>query len=201
MGIAANLIFVAISACLYSIPFGVRGVFMAFPAAQILTLIICWAIHARRSKRALPLSKDCLAVDNSFHKYPGDIISYPLETMEDCTLVSEQVVLFCRGHKIDSKKGFLAGVCVEELATNAIGHGLRNQKGLKSADIRVVIDGGDVIIRLRDSGSAFNLKSFANQIKYDDNSEGGTGIRILLNSAKEVSYYRTYGMNTTIIKV
>ena len=78
---------------------------------------------------------------------------------------------------------------------------MQNHNGIKTADIRVVIDGGDVIIRLRDGGSAFNLKNYAERLEKDDNPEAGIGIRIMLASAKSVSYYRTYGMNTTIIKV
>lgn len=249
LGTAANLIFLALTACVYSIAFSVKGVFMAFPTAQILTLVLSWLIHRRRSGKAFPSAKDYLDLDDSFQTGPGDVISYPLETIEDCTLASEQVVLFCRGHKIDARKGFLAGVCVEELSTNAIEHGLKDQKGLKSADIRVVIDGGDVIIRLRDSGSAFDLKRFADRLgdggrvgdadgavdndsaadgdrakdvdrledadrleddarleaadrlEDDDRLGKGIGIRILLNSTKKISYYRTYGMNTTIIRV
>ena len=165
MGISANLIILATTAALYAIPFGARGVFMAFSTAQILTLFISWLVHRKRSGRGFPSASSFLEVDESFYTKPGDVISYPLETIEDCTLASEQVVLFCRGHKIEDRKGFLAGLCVEELATNALEHGLKDHRGIKTADIRVVIDGEDVIIRLRDGGSAFNLKRFAERLK------------------------------------
>lgn len=201
MGIAANLGLLTIAALLFIIPFGVRGVFMAFPTAQILTLLISWLVHRKRSGKAFPASHDYLEVDGSFYTKPGDIISYPLETVEDCVLASQQVVLFCRGHKIGNRKDFLSKICVEELTTNAIEHGIKNHKGIKTADIRVVIDGEDVIIRLRDSAPAFNLKHFADRLKEEDNLEAGIGIKIIVTSAKSVSYYRTYGMNTTIIRV
>ena len=201
MGIASNLIILTIAALLYVVPFGVRGVFMAFSTAPILTLLISWIIHRKRSGKAFPDGSDYLEVDDSFYTKPGDVISYPLETIEDCALASEQVILFCRGHKIEDRKGFLAGVCVEELTTNAIEHGIKPHRGMKTADIRAVIDGGDVIIRLRDGGCAFNLKDFAKRLEKDDNLEAGIGIKIMLTSAKSVSYYRTYGMNTTIIKI
>ena len=201
MGITANLIILAAAAALYAIPFGARGVFMAFSTAQILTLFISWLVHRKRSGRIFPSASSYLEVDESFYTKPGDVISYPLETIEDCTLASEQVVLFCRGHKIVDRKGFLASLCVEELATNALEHGLKEHRGIKTADIRVVIDGEDVIIRLRDGGPAFNLKRFAEHLEEEGDTETGTGIRILLHAAKSVSYYRTYGMNTTIMKI
>lgn len=92
-------------------------------------------------------------------------------------------------------------ICAEELTTSAIERRTKNQKGIKTADIRVVIDGNDVIIRLRDSGPAFNLKHFADRQEEEDNLEAGIGIKIIVTSAKSVSYYRTYGMNTTIIRI
>ena len=201
MGIASNLVILTIAALLYVVPFGVRGVFMAFSTAPILTLLVSLVIHSKRSGKAFPAGDDYLELDDSFYTKPGDVISYPLESIEDCALASEQVVLFCRGHKIEDRKCFLAGVCFEELTTNSIEHGIKNSKGIKTADIRVVIDSGDVIIRLRDGGRAFNLKNFAERMERDDNLESGIGIKIIMNSVKNVSYYRTYGMNTTIIKI
>lgn len=201
MGIASNLVILTIAALLYVVPFGVRGVFMAFSTAPILTLLVSLVIHRKRSGKAFPAVDDYLELDDSFYTKPGDVISYPLESIEDCALASEQVVLFCRGHKIEDRKCFLAGVCFEELTTNSIEHGIKTSKGIKTADIRVVIDSGDVIIRLRDGGRAFNLKNFAERMDRDDNLESGIGIKIIMNSVKNVSYYRTYGMNTTIIKI
>jgi hypothetical protein len=174
---------------------------MAFSTAPILTLLVSLVIHRKRSGKAFPAVDDYLELDDSFYTKPGDVISYPLESIEDCALASEQVVLFCRGHKIEDRKCFLAGVCFEELTTNSIEHGIKTSKGIKTADIRVVIDSGDVIIRLRDGGRAFNLKNFAERMERDDNLESGIGIKIIMNSVKNVSYYRTYGMNTTIIKI
>lgn len=201
MGIASNLVILTVAALVYVVPFGVRGVFMAFSTAPILTLLASLVIHRKRSGKAFPAVDDYLELDDSFYTKPGDVISYPLESIEDCALASEQVVLFCRGHKIEDRKCFLAGVCFEELTTNSIEHGIKTSKGIKTADIRVVIDSGDVIIRLRDGGRAFNLKNFAERMDRDDNLESGIGIKIIMNSVKNVSYYRTYGMNTTIIKI
>ena len=140
-------------------------------------------------------------MDESFFVRPGDVIDYPILTKEDCALASEQIVLFCRGHKLDEKKCFLAGLCAEELTTNAIKHGTSLRQAIRSVDIRVVIDGEDVIIRTRDNGRPFNLKRFSERLAEEDKLEKGTGIRILINAAKNVSYYRTCGINTTIITV
>ena len=199
MGIASNLIFLIIGAFLLAVPFGVRGVFMAFPLSQAITLFVSWIIHIKKTGRAFPPVTDYLEVDDSFYLGPGDVISYPIETIEDCALASEQIVLFCRGHKMDARKGILAGLCMEEITTNVIEHGMRPKKGLQTMDIRVAIDNQDIIICVRDGGAAFNLKAFADRLAKEDVQQSGIGLRILLNSAKSISYYRTYGMNTTIL--
>lgn len=201
-GIASNLVFLVAGACLLAPLFGVRGVFLAFPASQLVTLICAWLKHSLRTKKRLPSRVDYLEVDESFFASPGDVISYPIETRDDCVIASEQVVLFCKGHKLDARKGYLAGLCMEELSMNVIEHGITHQQIIKTADIRVVIDNQDVIIRVRDGGRPFNLKSFADQLSKEmSDPSSGIGLKILLSSAKSVSYYRTFGMNTTIIRV
>ena len=201
VGAASNLVFLVAGACLLTPVFGVKGVFLGFPVSQLATLTVIWLSHMKRIKKIIPSGSDYLEIDKSFDISPADVISYPVSKIEDCVLASEQVVLFCRGHKLDERKGMLAGLCTEELTTNVFRHGIRPRQVIRNADIRIVIDDQDVIIRVRDGGAAFNLKRFADRLSGEDDALSGTGIKILLNAAKDISYYRTYGMNTTIVRV
>ena len=201
MGIFANLLFPVAGAGLLALLFGVRGAFLAFPAAQILVLLVSWISHRKQTGKAFPPARAYLEVDDSFHVSPGDVISYPVETKEDCALASEQLMLFCRGHRLEERTGFLAGLCLEELTTNVIEHGLTPRQAIRTADVRIVIDGRDVILRVRDRGAAFNLKRFADRLLETERAPSAPGLRILLHSAKSVSYYRTYGLNTTILRI
>ena len=65
----------------------------------------------------------------------------------------------------------------------------------------LTFDGRDVIIRVRDRGVAFNLKRFAERLSEEDQAPSAAGLRILLHSAKSVSYFRTCGVNTTILRL
>ena len=145
---------------------------------------------------------------------------------------------------MDEKKGYIAGLCAEELAMNALeamgamgamegmaglragerpdgpldtragerpGKRLGSRAGdwhvAEPVDIRVVIDEGDVIVRVRNAGPAFNPESFGEYATDGEHSPDGehseksARIRILANAPKNVSYYRTYGMSTTIVTV
>lgn len=201
LGITANLIVLAIAAVLLVIPFGVRGVFMAFSTSQIVTLLASNVVLRKRIWKGLSSESEFSQAKDSLYVKPQNVISYPLETTEDCSLASEQVMLFCRGHGLDERKGLLAGLCVEELTTNVIEHGIKPHQDIEAADLRVVIDGETVIIRLRDDGEEFNLKTLVDRMRLQEETKAGTGIKLLLSSAESVSYYRIYGMNTTIIKV
>ena len=178
-----------------------RGAFLAFPVSSALTLLLSWGLHARQTGKALPAGSDYLELDKRFFVPPGDIISYPIATAEDCSLAAEQVTLFCRGHRLEERKALLAGLCTEELCSNVIEHGLNARRAYKAADLRVVLDSGDVILRMRDGGPAFNLKDYAERLEKPVAPPDGIGLRILLGEAKELSYYRSYGMNTTIMRI
>jgi len=165
----------------------------ALPAGALLV--------RKGTKKGYVMRPDFMELDGSFYPGPGDVIAYPVRRADDCALAAEQVSLFCRGHKMDERKAFPAGLCVEELTTNVFRHGLRPGSAVKTLDLRVVADGEDVVIRLRDGGAAFSLKRFADRLSEEKDPNAGNGIRILLNAAKSINYYRTYGMNTTIIRV
>jgi hypothetical protein len=189
------------AALILSLLFGVYGVFAAFPVSKFLILIDIWLTHSARTKKVKPSLSDFIEADESFFAEPGDIISYPLESKEDCALLSEQIMMFCHGHKLDERKGYLAGLCAEEMSARVFEQEMNSSDTPQNADIRVVIDEGDVIIRLRDNGSPFNLKQFEDRLEKEKDPETETGIRILIASAKQISYYRSFGMNTTIITI
>lgn len=202
MAVANNFAALALLAGILTPLFGVRGVFLSFPCAPLSVLMISWLLHWKKTGRITPSESDYLEVGDSFYAMPGDVISYPVRTKEECMLASEQVILFCRGHKMTERTGYLAGLCMEEVTINLFEHGMSQSSVIWSADIRVVIDGEHVIIRLRDNGRAFNLKMLTDRLMEEEiNPESKTDLRILMGAAKDVAYYRTYGMNTTIIRV
>lgn len=212
MGLCSDLIVLGAVACLLVLPAGVHGVFIAFPVTQIIILAISWGAHCKRAKKWLPPGRDYLEVEDSFFVQPGDVISYPIRTVRECILTRDQIMLFCRGHKLDEKKGYIAGLCAEELAMNALealeamegsrmGERTGDLRVAEPVDIRVVIDEGDVIVRVRNAGPAFNPESFGEYATDGEHSEKSARIRILANAPKNVSYYRTYGMSTTIVTV
>ncbi len=194
----ANLIILLAAAMILSVPFGIYGIFAAFPVSKLVMLLIIWLIHVKRTKTLFPSAECYMELDDSFHPSVGDIIAYPFGTFKDCQIASEQVRLFCKGHKLKEKEAYLSSLCMEEITTNIIKHGLRSKRG--TAEIRVTIYANNMIIRVRDNGIAFNISNFAKLLAAEEPFVN-IGMKILCGTADDISYYRIYGMNTTIIKL
>ena len=91
------------------------------------------------TKKAFPTARGYLALPDTFNPDPGNIISLDIRDIEDVSLVSEQIQLFCKGHKADDGIGMKAAICFEELAMNIIKFGFPNCKRTPHIDFRLVL--------------------------------------------------------------
>ena len=201
MEIQANLVSLIVCAFLLSIPFGIYGIFSAYPISQLIVFLTFVGRGVIRTKKLPPTRQDYLELDSLFYKGPGDEIAYPIETLDHCTLASEQVYLFCKGHGLDKRKAFHASLCIEEVTTNIIEHGFVNENRANRAEIRVTLNKGTLIIRVRDNGREFDLSKLARILMDDSAPYSNIGIKLICKSAKDIHYYRIWGMNTTILEI
>lgn len=200
--LGAYLVSLLSVAALLSIPFDVYGVFAAFAVSQAITLLVLWIVMRKRSNRAQRTATgDLFRMDDSFYPKPYDVISYPIRTMEHCTLASEQVNLFCKGHGLERKQALYAGISVEEILTNIIKHVPASKADTDAAEIRVTINGDDLILRIRDNTTAFNLSALAKLQQDTSDPSANLGLKLICKTAKDIRYYSTLGVNTAIIIV
>ena len=199
--LASNFISPLVCAFLLSIPFGIYGIYAAFPVSQIIVLAVIILINAKKTKRFRLTMKEYLHLDESLFHKPGDIITYRFETPEHCSLASEQTVMFCRGHKMDTRRAMQAGLCVEEITTNILEHGFVKKGKHNNAEIRITISDGVLIIRVRDNGAEFDISAMARIVSDSKDPSHNIGTKLICKSAKDISYYHIWGMNTTILKV
>ncbi len=64
-------------------------------------------------------------------------------------------------------------------------------------DIRVTIEDEKAVICIKDSGTPFDMK----KAKEDHTKKIGFGLKLIHAMADEISYYRLYDTNTTILRV
>ena len=87
------------------------------------------------------------------------------------------------------------------MGMNVIKHGFSD--GIKhEMNARIIYDknNGNLIFRLRDDCGTFNVKERAIQIM-DSPPEKGIGIKLVMQSAKDVKYVHVLNTNTIIITV
>ena len=199
--ISANFLWCLVLAFGLSVPFGIRGPFAAFPLSKILVLASIIPIYSKRSGKRLPSSQDYLGLDERFSSSAKDAIEYSVQSLEECTLLSEQVSMFCKGHRLSRRTGYFASLAAEEITTHAILS--RGNTGSKDPvlDVRVTAADSVLFLRVRDNGQAFNLSSLSRMASGEEDPGSNFGVRMICSLADKIDYYRVYGMNTTIIRI
>lgn len=123
------------------------------------------------------------------------------QSVDEAVGFSQEVQEFCLSQGVDRKRSFHAALCTEELAVNVITHGF--SKEYQTLGIRVFVERDQTLtLRFRDDGFPFDLTEFRKMSEENaDNPTKNIGIRIVFEAAKEVTYFASFGMNNTVIRM
>lgn len=182
--------------------FGSYGILACFTASDALTLIAVYIYYAVIRRSVRPTRRDFLNLPDYFYLNPGDEISLDICGDEDVSLGSEQIFLFCKGHKIDQRIAYYASLCFEELASNIVKHGFPKSKSSKPMiDLRAVIVDNSLVIRLRDNCPKYDVtKHIAAVNMADSDPLHNIGTRIVSKIASDITYLNTFDTNSLIIR-
>lgn len=200
--VSTKFFLVFISAFVLGRLFGVYGILACYTASDALTLIAVYIYYAFKAKTILPKGSDYLGLPEYFHLNPGDEISLDVRDKKDVSLCSEQIMLFCNGHKIDSKISYYASLAFEELAVNTVEDGFPKTKASHPMiDLRVVISDNKLVIRMSDNCPQYDVtKHMAELNENDSDPLHNIGTKIVCKIASEIIYLRTFDTNCTIIR-
>ena len=198
---AERLAFVILSAFLLGNLFGIYGILACFTVSDMLTLLAVIIFYVIKCRKFVPSKRDILALPNEFNFKPGDVISLDIRNMADVSLASEQIMMFCKGHKVERRTAFYAALCFEELAANVIKHGFPNNSSAHPIiDLRVVITDKQFIIRMRDDCPRYDItKQIAVANAEDADLTHNIGIRIVSKTASSINYIHAFETNSLII--
>lgn len=197
---AANLLEPA-SKYAMGLGFGVYGILACYTVSDALTLLAVFVFYTVKKRGKLPKRDDYLSLSDEFYLKPGDVISLDIRDMYDVVLASEQVMLFCKGHKIDRKIAYFAALSVEELANNIVEYGfVKNRSAHPIIDFRAVITDDRFVIRLSDNCPHYDITELIGKA----NAKGADktkniGIRIVSNVASDIGYMHVFETNKLII--
>lgn len=199
---ATKLFFVLAVSFVLGRLFGVYGILASYTASDALTLLSILVFYQIRERRFLITKDDLLNLPEEFDIEPENVISLDVRDMDDVSVCSEQIMLFCKGHKIDRKIAYYAALCFEEIATNTIQYGFpENHSSIRMIDLRVVISGDTLVIRMSDDCPRYDLtRVFAAANAPDADKSKNIGARIVSNVATEIDYLNTFNTNIIILR-
>lgn len=187
-----------VSALILGRLFGVYGVLVCYTVSNLLSLIVVWIIYSVKHKKIRPTSTQYLNLPDEFHVGPGDVISLDIRHMEDVSVVSEQIDMFCRGHRVSPEIGRRASICFEEMASTTIQNGFPlNRAKAPIIDLRVVISDDKLVMRLQDNCPKYDvaarIKALSAGSGEDRHADLGTWMTFKL--ADRINYAYCYETN------
>ena len=199
---STQLVFVLMAAFVLGKMYGSYGILACFTASDALTLIAVYLYYVIMCRKGRPTRRDFLNLPDYFYLNPGDKISLDIRNIDDVSLGAHQIMLFCKGHKIDPTNSYYASLAFEELASNIVLYGFPNNKSeYPIIEMRAVISENNFVLRLRDNCPQYDVtKKIVELNEEDADLLNNMGTRIVSQIADDITYLRTFDTNSLIIK-
>ena len=172
--------------------------------ANILNGVVCClvilgyaCVRGRRFPRNM---EELMVIPEDFGVSEDARLDISVRSVDEVVKVAEQVGAFCQRRGIDARRGFLASLCLEEMAGNIVAHGFTKDKKRHSIDIRVAHKGDDVILRIRDDCVPFDPQTRKAIFDPEDILKN-VGIRMVYGIARDIDYQNIMGLNVLTIKI
>ena len=182
-----QLVLPVFTAWIFGRIWGIFGIFAAFAVHEAVLLLLFALFRLTAEDRTM----ERLAIIGE--------IRGSATTVDEVMAASESVIRLCAAHGIDHRQAYHIGLCLEELATNALKHGF---KYMRSGDLeyRFVIAPQALILRVRDNGRPFDLIERYKLLNPEDPASL-LGLRVIFAAAEEVSASHTFGLNNVCIRI
>ena len=194
-----TLLFIAPAALLLSNLFGTTGLWLSIMLNQVAYVLAVFVITCRYHKRITFKLEDYLLLPEDFDVPEDRCLDITVTSKSEVLGLSETAQDFCKDKGIDERRSMFAGICIEEMAGNIVDYGFDDGKK-HFVDVRVIVDGEQVIIRLRDDCRPFDPKKQAELYNPDDPASH-IGIRLCGKIATHFDYVNVLKLNNLIIKI
>ena len=196
--------FLMLSAGIMANFIGADAVWYAFPVTQVLMLIfyaIMIKVYSHRLRiRDRSLMDKIILMPDHFGVSEDEEMEKSIYSMDEVVELSRDIWDFCEARGCDKKRKFLLALSVEELAGNIIKHGFSNDDKEHSIDVRIVKNGDDYTLRVRDDCPVFDpVKQL--ELFNDEDPSRHIGLRMISNLAKDFQYNSFFKLNNLVIKV
>ena len=197
--LVALIIIPCVSSSLLCLFFGLDGLWYCYPVESFLSMVVFFIMRTIKIKRIPFKMEEWVSIPSGFDVSPENRLDVTIEDLNDVTNISKKLIEFSKQHKIDSKRSFFSGLCVEEMADNIFRHNIEKNKSV-TAELRVIIKEDELLITLYDNGKPFNLSEYIEMMNGVDVADN-IGIKLVSKIAKEIRYSAPFGFNMLSIRI
>ena len=183
---------------------GPHAAWYAFPVTQVVMLVI-YGLGISVESRKMQICNEglwnrVLLLPGGFDADIDACMEKSISSKEEVQELSEAVWEFCESRGCDKRTTYLVSLSVEEMAGNIIDHGFSKDKRNHSIDVRLLIKGEDIILRIRDDCLIFDpVKQLL--LYSEEEPTHHMGLRMIIGSARDTQYTCILKLNNLIIKV
>ena len=179
---------------------GVSGVYVANVLNGIVVALVFFGYAWIKNKHFPRNMEELMVIPDGFGADQDERIDLSVRDMGEVVEVAKQIQAFCISKSIDSRRAYLAGLAMEEMAGNVVEHGFSKDSKSHTVDVRVTHKGDDVILRIKDDCIPF---SPAEQQKLAEKEDitSNIGIRMVFRTASDIQYQNILGLNVLTIRI
>ena len=191
-----SLVYTVLFSLILIRPMGATGVWLAFLAGELLTVLTVGLVLCVRNRRFAVSFDSVLMLDDDFGGDPKDRLELSIgNSMEEVMTISSGIYKFGTNRNISKETLNMLSLCIEEMAGNVVQHAFAPDEK-RWLDLTVIDKPESLIVRIRDNGSAFD------PLAYKRIGEGeGYGILMIRKLADHIDYRRGMGLNNLIIRL
>lgn len=179
---------------------GMNSIYIANVLNGVVTTITIWAYSIIKKKKFPKNVEELMVIPDDFGVSEDERMDLSVKSTEAVVTVAHEVQDFCHSRGIDSKRAYLAGLFLEEMAGNVVDHGFSKDKKEHSVDVRVVHKDNDVILRIKDDCVPFDPAERAKIMDPADITKN-IGIRMVYKMTDRISYQNILGLNVLTITI
>ena len=179
---------------------GMNSVYIANVLNGVVTTLVIIGYAWLRKKHFPRNMEELMVIPDDFGAPESERMDLSVKSMGEVVSIAEQVQHFCLAHGIDSRRAYLSGLAMEEMAGNIVDHGFTKDGKQHSIDVRVVHKDDDVILRIRDDCVPFDPGERQQLVEGEEITKN-IGIRLVFNIARDVNYQNILGLNVLTIKI
>ncbi len=175
------------------------GLWAALALRYVALMLLIFFITCRHCGRITFRLEDYLLLPKGFDVSNDKQLNITVTNKAEVLGLSERAQTFCEENGIDNRRSMFAGICIEEMAGNIVDYGFNDGKK-HFVDVRVIVKGERVIIRIRDDCRSFDPKKWA-EIHHPEDPAAHIGIRLVKEISTEFDYVNVLKLNNLIIKI